>query len=630
MLRIEIHKEKIMKKKIFFTFLIVMILACTFAVTVSAKTITTVEGKEVTVTTYDGAPSKTKLTVSTDDVVVFDDGFACPSAYIFKDTDTISEGDHTGNNGLKNNVDFSYIKEKTGKTYELSNIVELDIPKGITKLGKYGFTRLQIKRISIPETATSIGGCCFEKCTALKQCVFEHPKESELTSLPAWIFQGCTSLTAFCFPECIEKINSEYEFSGCTSLTAVYLPKNLTAYNTSSNNEKSVFYGCTNMYFVNEPFTYDNIPEKPAVYYMPSGLTSVSGELFKNCNNINETIVFPVGVTQLTNSYAFELKSGSPSIKNIVFLGDMTSLNTSNWKIAADGKIIFANKNDKSAADIPTLSGSHNKIYCNADGNTVHFVDERGSTLKAPATCVSVAIYDAKCFCGKVLGEINGTELDPNNHNFDLEKGATIDDIKYTAYDKEGVITVLCGYGCEGMDEIAAEPIFTAEGYSIREDGKALLGGYKINSEALKAYNEFNGEKLTYGIVMSNAANVVITDGEYTGGKGIMATENNESYTTVKYVISGFSAIEQLADLNLVITLYVVDENGMSFIQNDTAYDSANANVDGTNIAINAITFGYIAQKTIDEDKTIEEDYKAMLEAITKISMTTVPAQNKQ
>ncbi|MBO5212892.1 MAG: hypothetical protein J6B60_05050, partial [Clostridia bacterium] len=157
-----------------------------------------------------------------------------------------------------------------------------------------------------------------------------------------------------------------------------------------------------------------------------------------------------------------------------------------------------------------------------------------------------------------------------------------------------------------------------------------LLGGYKINSEALKAYNEFNGEKLTYGIVMSNAANVVITDGEYTGGKGIMATENNESYTTVKYVISGFSAIEQLADLNLVITLYVVDENGMSFIQNDTAYDSANANVDGTNIAINAITFGYIAQKTIDEDKTIEEDYKAMLEAITKISMTTVPAQNKQ
>ncbi|MBO5212279.1 MAG: hypothetical protein J6B60_01935 [Clostridia bacterium] len=173
------------------------------------------------------------------------------------------------------------------------------------------------------------------------------------------------------------------------------------------------------------------------------------------------------------------------------------------------------------------------------------------------------------------------------------------------------------------------DPIFVAEGYSIREDGKSLLGGYRINSDALKAYNEYTGTKLTYGIVMSNAANVVITNGKYTGGKGLMVSESNESYTTVKYVVSGFSATKELTDLGLVISLYVVDGNGMSFIQNDTAYDSANANVDGANTAINAITFGYIAQKTLNEDEAIGEDYKSILEAIIKVSETTaLPVQS--
>ncbi|MBO5212222.1 MAG: hypothetical protein J6B60_01650, partial [Clostridia bacterium] len=160
-----------------------------------------------------------------------------------------------------------------------------------------------------------------------------------------------------------------------------------------------------------------------------------------------------------------------------------------------------------------------------------------------------------------------------------------------------------------------------------------LLGGYKINSEALKAYNEFNGEKLTYGIVMSNAANVVITDGEYTGGKGLMVSESNESYTTVKYVVSGFSATEQLADLNLVITLYVVDENGMSFVQNDTAYGVAEASVEGKAVNVNAITFGYIAQKTVDMDSSISNEYKEILDAIINVSNTTVtvvPPQDEE
>lgn len=107
-----------MKKKIFLITVMAAMLVCIFAISASAE-----------VVTYGDAPTKDNLTASTDDVVVFDDGFTCPSAYIFKDTVTVAEGSHTGENGLKNSVDFSYINEKTGKIYDISRIVELIFPK---------------------------------------------------------------------------------------------------------------------------------------------------------------------------------------------------------------------------------------------------------------------------------------------------------------------------------------------------------------------------------------------------------------------------------------------------------------------------------------------------------------------
>ena len=605
-----------MKKKIFLMLTLVFMLSCLFAVSSNAA-----------VAKYDDAPTKTTIQTLDTDIVVFDDGYSCLSAYIFKDVSKIEN-----NYGISNALDFSYIKEKTGESYTVNDIVSIDIPEGITHVGRYAFQRnTTVKKVTIPKTVTSFGAASFENATGLEYCIFEHTEKSGLTNFQEYMFVGCTNLKAFSMPDCITTIGGAYHFSGCTNLRAVYLSKNLTTWESGGGGARgATFDDCHNVYFVNEPFvcvSQSQIPDKPTVYYFPSKLESMANQcIFRECRSLNDVLVFGEKITSAPNQYLFQ---NGPANK-IVFLGDMTTVSTEYWGNTTH--VFFANENDKDSSCV-TFSGEKTAVFCNATNNTTHLTDERGSTLKAPATCVSVAIYDAKCFCGKVLGEINGTELDPNNHNFDLEKGATIDDIKYTAYDKEGVITVLCGYGCEGTDEIAAEPIFTAEGYSIREDGKALLGGYKINSEALKAYNEFNGEKLTYGIVMSNAANVVITDGEYTGGKGLMVSESNESYTTVKYVVSGFSATEQLADLNLVITLYVVDENGMSFVQNDTAYGVAEASVEGKAVNVNAITFGYIAQKTVDMDSSISNEYKEILDAIINVSNTTVtvvPPQDEE
>ena len=539
-----------MKKRIFLITVMVAVLVCIFAISASAE-----------VVTYDDAPAKEKLTVSTDDVVVFDDGFTCPSAYIFKDTDTVASGDHTGKNGLQNSVDFSYINEKTGETYDVSRIVELDIPEGITTLNKYAFTRLTVKRISIPKTVTSIGGCCFEKCKSLEQCVFEHTAESELQSLPSWIFQECISLTAFCFPECITAINAEYEFSGCTNLTAVYLPKNLTAYNTPGNDQKSVFWNCEKMYFVNEPFTYDNIPQKPSIYYMPSGLTSVSGELFKKCKNLNETIVFPVGVTALTNGWAFT--SDSSTVKNVVFLGDMTALNTSSWKLADGAKIIFANANDIGSSSLTSLSGSHTKIYCASEQDLSKHVAEK--TLTVDATCDTNKSTNTYCFCGKIIvkQEEDGTMF---GHEYDVEKGATLISLEYESYDKAGKKIIACA-NCSEHSEINMPALFDCLGYSAPINGTAgMTIGFTVNDKAVAEYEETTGKTMQYGVfaVLKDRLgdnNVFGEDG--TAANGVINAEiTNYEFLVFELKVVGFTETQK--DVKLAMGAYVVVTDGES------------------------------------------------------------------
>ncbi|MBO4982967.1 MAG: leucine-rich repeat domain-containing protein [Clostridia bacterium] len=568
-----------MKKRIFLMTVMVAVLVYIFVISASAE-----------VVTYDDAPAKDKLTASTDDVVVFDDGFTCPSAYIFKDTDTVAGGDHTGKNGLQYSVDFTYINKKTGETYDISRIVEIDIPEGIKTLNGYAFTRLTIKRVSIPKTVTGIGGCCFEKCSSLEQCVFEHTKDSELQSLPAWIFQGCTSLTAFCFPECITKISAEYEFSGCTNLTAVYLPKNLTAYNTSGNDGKSVFWNCEKMYFVNEPFTYDNIPQKPSIYYMPSGLTSVSGELFKQCKNLNETIVFPVGVTTLTNGWAF--KADSSTVKNVVFLGDMTALNTSSWKLADGAKIIFANANDTDSSSLSSLSGSHTKIYCASETDLSKHVAEK--TLTVDATCDTNKATNTYCFCGKIIAaqEEDGTML---GHEYDVEKGATLISMEYVSYDKAGKKIIACAK-CSKHSENEIPALFICQGYSSSKTGvDGIAVGFTVNNVAIAEYEEITGKTLRYGVFAVSQSKLGSNDVFDKDGKAVNGVINAEitshGFAAFELKVVGFT--DEYKDTKLAMGAYVAITDGeateYSYMQGEAPADGDNYHYVSYNEVISAV-----------------------------------------
>ena len=196
-----------MKKKILFALTLVAMLVCVLAISVSA------EAK-----IYDDAPARVNLEVRTDDIIKFDDGFEFLSAYVFKDVTNLYEN----NSRLANFLDFSYVNEKAGKEYTAANIVEVDIPQGVTAVGKYTFiSNSVVKRVSFPDSVTSLGNAIFQSATGLEECVLEFDESSSITRFPSYMFYGCSNLKAFSMPDCFTEIYDVATFKGCTKMTAV-------------------------------------------------------------------------------------------------------------------------------------------------------------------------------------------------------------------------------------------------------------------------------------------------------------------------------------------------------------------------------------------------------------------------
>ena len=332
-----------MKKRLFLVLALALIACSLFALSVSAATVTTVDGEVLDVTTYPDAPAKSTFVNSTNDYVVFDDGFVCPSHYIFKDQATVDNGSY-GNAGLNKVLDFSFLTEK-GKNYTINNIVEIDIPQGITTIGtQFGHSLTALKKITIPSSVTSLGGTGFQNASNLQEFVFEHTEKDSLTTLSGWMFSGCSSLKAISFPDCLTTITGEGNFfNGCSSLGPVYLSKNIQILEKTGSNRNAVFQNLSKVYLVSEPFTTsDTAPAKPDIYYFPESLHTIHTNTFESATSINSVLVFGTQITSASGSYLFKNVTST-----VVFLGDMTEINTKNWKTS---KIIFANPNDKSRA----------------------------------------------------------------------------------------------------------------------------------------------------------------------------------------------------------------------------------------------------------------------------------------
>ena len=548
-----------MKKKIFLLLATVAILVCLLAISVSAEEIN-----------YDDAPERVNIEVREDDVAVFDDGFSCPSAYIFKDSKTTEAG--AWSVGFAKATDFTYINGKTGKNYTFSNVVELDIPQGVTTVGAYSAYGVKhLKKVSFPDSVKTLGQSIFEGASGLEECVFEHDANDSLQTIPTYMFTRCSSLVAISLPDCITAIKGGYQFSGCSQLTAVHLPASLEVMEGGSQNA-ATFDGCKLMYFVNNPFTYDSIPEKPTTYYFPKNFNKIGdGCIFRNCNSLNQYLVFDEAMKSIPNLYTFENSANS----TVVFLGVPEKIITGGWKTT---NIIFANRNvvdDASAGLSRTgLDGSTVRnwggtaYFCYAEGNTTHFA---GKNVDTKATCVSNVMRTSYCFCGKEVetGEVEGTAL---GHSHTIYLG-----LIYEGFDKEGAYSYKCER-CEDVNKDEVAPaLFTCLGYSASEiGGDGIAIGYLVNNEAIEEYTSITSKSLSYGVFVASQNKLGendIFDQEGNKTSGVVSVEiTSYEFAVFELKVIGFTD-ENKGSL-LAMGAYVKEADGegaeYSYMQDDT------------------------------------------------------------
>ena len=568
-----------MKKRLFLVIIMAIALCAMLALTASAA-----------VTTYDDAPARTNIQVLESDLIVFDDGFTTLSAYVVKDS--------TSFDWKQNAYDFSFINGKTGKTYTYDNIKELDIPQGVVSIATSAFaSNKNIVRVSFPDSVTTLGGTIFEYCSNLQKCSFEHNENSGLETIPNWFLAQCTSLTAVSFPDCVKYVTGNAFIGGCTSLGAVYLPKNLIS-TEGAQNTNGTYGGCTNMYFVNEPFTYDNIPAKPDVYYFPAGYKSITGEAFDTCKNLNKVLVFQADGVTFDNAWTFEgVQNGEGGKPIIVFTGDVTSVNVGSWNV---DKILFSNAND---VDTTTagVTGSKTLVFCANESNiSKHIASPKHSSIEE-ATCYSNEKVVTRCFCTKLLSEAE-TPNSMIDHeyidNFDCTKGnqcknfahcnASLDAealehiekhaVAYAdGFAKSGLHTVWCdNEGCKALDnEITlGAMISTSGGYSVNGNG-GLAGGWTVNTDLVTLFNDYNEKDVQFGIFMVNPSHLAserfmagYTPNLADGKSGALVVEmTGTEYASFAFQISGFNS-EELKELELVITAYAyVEGEDVEYIQ---------------------------------------------------------------
>ncbi|MBQ4509737.1 MAG: leucine-rich repeat protein, partial [Clostridia bacterium] len=382
---------------------------------------------------------------------------------------------------------------------------------------------------------------------------------SEGFNFKSYTFEDCSALKAFSIPEGVTVLPARM-FKSCTNLKAVYIPSTVTKIDSGSQ-DHSTFANCKNLYFVNEPFTFtgdSDIPQKPDVYYFPSNLESISGETFKKCESLNKTLVFGEKLTEIKNAWAFEAGINTPTLENIVFLGDVTELQVSSWKLT--GKIYFCNSADLSASNV-TISGSKPTSFCNAEGNTEHLylVNE---TLAAD--CENNAKTQTRCFCGKTGAVVE----EPNTalgHDHDYLNGkATLVAVVYADLSKDGVKTVKCGV-CGKDSELTAVKVIDYKGYSKNDKG-AMCMGYNIDQAALKDYESKNGA-LTYGFVASANNNAPL---EANGDKKenvVKADLTGSVYNAVDFILTADDwTAESVANAEISINLYVIVNNAVKYI----------------------------------------------------------------
>lgn len=106
----------------------------------------------------------------------------------------------------------------------MSTLKKVTIPDTVTSLKFASFVECtSLETINIPDSVQECGAFIFSGCASLKSCTVPNG----VTRVGGYMFDGCSSLQSVVIPDSVTEISS-YAFYNCKSLKAVQMPKKLS------------------------------------------------------------------------------------------------------------------------------------------------------------------------------------------------------------------------------------------------------------------------------------------------------------------------------------------------------------------------------------------------------------------
>ncbi len=197
---------------------------------------------------------KSKVWTTTDGFVFYEDSnVAYLTGYIGNQTSLT----------LPESCNGKYYEIANKAFYDNSNITEVIIPDGVTKIGKAAFLMCEnLTSVTIGNNVTAIGESAFSSCYKLSSLVIGY----RVISIGDWAFESCKNLTSTITLYSVTSIG-EYAFRSCSSLTSIELSDSVTTIGNYA------FYNCSHLTIYAECSTapsgwdaYWNSSNRPVVW----------------------------------------------------------------------------------------------------------------------------------------------------------------------------------------------------------------------------------------------------------------------------------------------------------------------------------------------------------------------------
>ena len=348
-----------MKKKIFFTLLVVAILACLFTICVSADNlVASSDSGYNTVSTIDAYEASKPSTIdSTSRIVLLASNgtyYTFPAYYVLQDNVTF---------GWKQNAEVTaalgYTQSSATNDFR-PYVVRIEIPEGVTATnpnsnggGTVFEDAKKLIEATIPSTMTVIGNYTFNRASSLTTINgfgsfmqratrlgtlmlngtawgegFDLVIPTAITSIPESCFQG-TKISSVTFHEGVETIGPR-AFQSCKNITGVILPKGLKALKNHVFADCSALVSvdtskCTQLQEIGEYcFEKSSITSFDFTPFAEA-FTTIGNGVFNNCTKMTSVVsyekldrVTKIGDNMFKSCPLTEIKMP----KNITFIGN--------------------------------------------------------------------------------------------------------------------------------------------------------------------------------------------------------------------------------------------------------------------------------------------------------------------